>query len=110
MGIATNKPNTVVTSACEIPPAISLGSPVPYNVIIWKVTIIPVTVPNKPANGATTEIILTAPMPLSIEGLSAIIASASFNSNVSISFLKFSSPTFKTLPRGFLTSSVFDPD
>ena len=109
VGIATSKPKTVVTSACDIPPAISLGSPVPYRVIIWKVTIIPVTVPNKPANGATTEIILTAPIPLSIEGLSDIIASASFNSNVSISFLKFSSPTLSTLPSGFLTSRTFDP-
>ena len=89
--------------------AISLGSPVPYRVIIWKVTIIPVTVPNKPARGATTEIILTAPIPLSIDGLSAIIASASFSSNVSISFLKFSSPTLRTLPRGFLTSNVLEP-
>ena len=43
----------------------------PYKVIIWNVTIIPVTVPRRPANGATTEIILTAPIPLSIEGLSA---------------------------------------
>ena len=69
VGIATNKPNTVVTSACEIPPAISLGSPVPYKVIIWKVTIIPVTVQSKPAKGPTTEIILTAPITLSINGL-----------------------------------------
>ena len=63
VGIATNKPKTVVTRACEIPPAISFGSPVPYNVIIWKVTIIPVTVPNSPASGAITEIIFINPMP-----------------------------------------------
>ena len=81
----------------------------PYKVIIWNVTIIPVTVPRRPANGATTEIILTAPIPLSIEGLSAIIASASLSSSVSISLLKFSSPTFRTLPNGFLTSRTFDP-
>ena len=57
-GIAHINPNQVVTSASEIPLAIVFGSPVPNNVICWKVIIIPVTVPNSPANGATTETIL----------------------------------------------------
>ena len=47
------RPNIVVTKACEIPPAISFGSPVPKSVIDWKVSIIPTTVPNKPKSGAT---------------------------------------------------------
>ena len=76
--------------------------------IIWKVTIIPVTVPNKPANGATTDIILTAPIPLSIAGLSAIIASASFSSRVSISLSKLSFPTLSTLPRGLRESATLE--
>ena len=52
VGIATTRPRTVVTNACDIPPAMILGSPVPNKVICWKVTIIPVTVPNSPAKGA----------------------------------------------------------
>ena len=62
VGIATTRPSTVVTSACDIPPAMILGSPVPNKVICWKVTIIPVTVPNSPANGATTDMIFTTLM------------------------------------------------
>ncbi len=58
IGIATTRPSTVVTSAVEIPPAISFGSPVPNKVMAWKVLIIPVTVPSRPISGATTEIIL----------------------------------------------------
>ena len=42
IGMATVKPSTVVTSACEMPPAISFGSPVPNRVMAWKVTIMPV--------------------------------------------------------------------
>ena len=64
VGIATTKPKTVVTRACEIPPAIILGSPVPNKVICWNVTIIPVTVPSNPAKGATTDIIFTTGIPL----------------------------------------------
>ena len=52
-GTAAIRPNIVVTNACEIPPAINLGSPVPNKVIAWKVSIIPITVPNNPNNGAT---------------------------------------------------------
>ena len=52
-GTAAISPNIVVTSACEIPPAISLGSPVPNNVIDWNVSIIPTTVPSNPRRGAT---------------------------------------------------------
>ena len=33
--------------------SINLGSPVPNKVIAWKVSIIPITVPNKPNKGAT---------------------------------------------------------
>ena len=40
------------------------------------------------------------PIPESIAGLSAIIASANLSSKVSISLSKLSFPTFKTLPRG----------
>ena len=58
IGIATTNPNTVVTNAVEIPPAINLGSPVPNKVIAWKVLIMPETVPSSPINGATTEITL----------------------------------------------------
>ena len=57
-GMAVIKPSIVVTNASEIPFAIVLGSPVPNKVIAWKVFIIPVIVPNKPSNGATTEISL----------------------------------------------------
>ena len=47
-------------------------------------------------------------MPCSMAGLSAIIASASFNSNVSISLSKLSFPTFKTRPSGFAESAAAD--
>ena len=57
VGMATRKPRTVVTKAPEIPPAIALGSPAPKMVIAWKVTIMPVTVPSSPINGATAEMI-----------------------------------------------------
>ena len=63
VGIATTRPKTVVTRACDIPPAIIFGSPVPNNVICWKVIIIPVTVPNRPASGATTDTIFTKLIP-----------------------------------------------
>ena len=43
----------MVTRACEIPPAICFGSPVPNTVIAWNVSIIPITVPSNPSNGAT---------------------------------------------------------
>ena len=52
-GTAAIKPSIVVTNAWDIPPAMSLGSPVPNNVIAWKVSIIPITVPRRPNNGAT---------------------------------------------------------
>ena len=52
-GAATIKPNIVVTSACDIPPAICFGSPVPNTVIAWNVSIIPITVPRRPRSGAT---------------------------------------------------------
>ena len=42
--MATTRPSTVVTSAWEIPPAMSFGSPVPNRLIDWKVMIMPVTV------------------------------------------------------------------
>ncbi len=57
VGMATTRPSTVVTRAVEIPPAISFGSPAPYSVMAWNVTIIPVTVPSRPSSGATTEMI-----------------------------------------------------
>ena len=47
------KPSMVVTNACDIPPAINFGSPVPNRVSAWKVTIIPTTVPKSPSSGAT---------------------------------------------------------
>ena len=62
VGIATNRPNTVVTSACEIPPAICFGSPVPNSDNAWKVFIIPMIVPNRPNKGEITEINLTTQM------------------------------------------------
>ncbi len=54
-GIATKSPSIVVTSASEMPPAIIFGSPVPNRVIVWKIWIMPVTVPSRPISGATTD-------------------------------------------------------
>ena len=59
-GAATISPNIVVTNAWDIPPAISFGSPVPNKVIAWNVSIIPITVPSNPNNGATVAINLIA--------------------------------------------------
>ena len=80
--MAAVKPNTVVTNACEIPPAINFGSPVPNNVIAWKVTIMPVTVPRSPRRGATDYNNLIKLIPLSSEGNSFKIASSNFSSKV----------------------------
>ena len=99
-GIAVIKPSMVVTRASEIPFAMVLGSPVPNNVIAWKVFIIPVIVPNNPNSGATTEINLTSQIPVSIEDLSTKICSASFNSRVSTSDPLFCSATSKILDKG----------
>ena len=106
--MAVIKPSIVVTNASEIPFAIVLGSPVPNKVIAWKVLIIPVIVPNKPSNGATTEISLTNQIPVSIEDLSTKICSASFNSKVSTSDPLFCSATSKILERGLLPN--LEPD
>src|SRR6056297_639896 len=84
-GIATVRPSTVVTSAWEIPPAISFGSPVPNSVIAWKVAIMPVTVPSRPSNGATAAMTLMAPCQVSSFGTSRRMASSSFSSSVSVS-------------------------
>ncbi len=98
IGIATQSPSTVVTSACEIPPAISFGSPVPKSVIAWKVLIMPVTVPSSPISGATTEMILRNSRPRFSAGVSLKIASESFSSSVSVSADLFSSCTLSTRP------------
>ena len=100
IGIATTKPKTVVTKACEIPPAINLGSPVPNKVIAWKVLIMPVTVPSKPIKGATTEMILINVKRLDSLGTSRKIDSDNLSSNVSVSALGFCSFTNITRPNG----------
>ena len=45
-------PAIVGSVALETPPAIALASPPPLKAITWKTSIIPVTVPSKPNNGA----------------------------------------------------------
>src|SRR5690606_22130140 len=85
VGMATTRPSTVVTRACEIPDAITVGSPVPNSVIAWKVWIMPVTVPSRPSSGATTEITLMNRMPRCSLGTSFSIDSPSFSSRVSVS-------------------------
>ena len=92
----------MVTSACEIPPAISFGSPAPNNVIDWKVVIIPNTVPNRPANGATTETIFKNINQEVSFGVSFIIASDKRSSIASVSLLGLSLTAFNTRPNGFL--------
>ena len=69
----------------EMPPAISLGSPVPNNDMVSNTSIMPVTVPNRPSNGATTEMILIQLMPLLKRGISFEMASPKCSSNVSVS-------------------------
>ena len=46
-------PAIVGSVALETPPAIALASPPPLKAITWKTSIIPVTVPSKPNNGAS---------------------------------------------------------
>ena len=93
VGMATIKPNHVVTRATEIPLAIVLGSPVPNKVIIVKVSIIPIMVPNRPIKGATTETILRTQLRPSIVGLSFRICSAILSSKVSVSALNIDGAT-----------------
>src|SRR6056297_843995 len=104
-GIATVRPSTVVTRACEMPPAISFGSPVPNSVIAWNVTIMPVTVPSSPSSGATTEISFKNRMPRCSAGVSWRIASPSLSSSVSVSLRRCASPTLRILPSGLPLSS-----
>src|SRR6056297_2173175 len=89
-GIATVRPSTVVTRACQMPPAISFGSPVPNSVIAWKVAIMPVTVPSSPSSGATAAMILIDPCQFSSFGTSLRMASSSLSSSVSVSTSRLS--------------------
>ena len=91
---------TVVTKACEIPPAMSFGSPVPNNVIAWKVLIIPVTVPSSPSSGATTEMMRMKVRKRLSGGISFRIASSSFRSRVSGSAWGLFAWILRTRPSG----------
>ena len=58
MKVIANKPVIDITNpvivgsvALDIPPAISLGFPVPVKAITSKTSIIPVTVPSRPSSG-----------------------------------------------------------
>ena len=92
-------PNIVVTNACDIPPAISLGSPVPNKVIAWKVSIIPITVPNKPNRGATVAINLIAFTLISIVGVIDCIFSSKISSSESRDSFIFSLAVCKSDPK-----------
>ena len=83
-GIAVIKPNAVVTSACEIPLAINLGSPVPNKVIDWNVSIMPVTVPSKPNRGEITAKIFIVDKYFSNDGSSLVMASSNNFSRATI--------------------------
>ena len=53
VGIATISPRKVVTSAFEMPSARSDGvTAAPRFAIVWKASIMPLTVPNRPIMGA----------------------------------------------------------
>ena len=54
--------------------------------------------------------IFTTLIPLSIAGLSDIIASASLSSSVSMSLSRLSLPTFITLPNGLLVLGFLADD
>ena len=97
-GAATISPNIVVTRACEIPPAINLGSPVPNSVIAWNVSIIPITVPRSPNKGATVAINLIALTRISIPGVIDCIFSSSINSRESSDSLTFSLAVLSSNP------------
>ena len=81
-------------------PAMALGSPAPNSVIIWKVIIIPVTVPNRPNSGATMAIIFNRLRPDSMAGRSLRTASCSFSSSDSGSSPGFAFATASTRPNG----------
>ena len=89
-GAATISPNIVVTNAWDIPPAISFGSPVPNKVIAWNVSIIPITVPSNPNNGATVAINLIALTLISIVGVIDCIFSSRISSRESKDSFTFS--------------------
>ncbi|MNY45258.1 hypothetical protein D3C86_1803470 [compost metagenome] len=74
----------MVTRASEMPPAISLGSPVPNRVMAWKVAIIPTTVPSRPSSGATEAISLMRLMPFSNLGTLRRMISSSLDSRSSM--------------------------
>ncbi len=89
-----------------MPPAMSLGSPVPKRVIAWKVLIMPVTVPSSPIRGATTAMIFKKSSPRLSFGASLMIASPILSSRVSRSVSWYFSATLRTLPSELLSSAL----
>ena len=69
VGMATIRPNSVVTSAIDMPSDNNFGSPVPNSVIMSKVSIIPVTVPSSPSNGAIEAITRMAEVQILVKSL-----------------------------------------
>ena len=105
--MATQRPSTVVIKAVEMPLAIVFGSPAPNSVMAWNVSIMPITVPSSPINGATTEITWMMLMLRVNAGISERIASPSLSDSVSVSTSRLSWYTLITRPRGL--SSLGSP-
>src|SRR5690554_5793185 len=99
-GIATPRPNMVVTSASEIPEESMHGSPVPWKVISSKVWIIPVTVPRSPKSGAIEARTARVERKRSCAGISAKIASCKTFSSSARGWLTKGSPALNTRAGG----------
>ena len=65
-GMATSRPNAVVTSASEIPPATAPIPEVFCVAIAWKAFRIPTTVPNRPIKGAVDPMVASPPRALQL--------------------------------------------
>ena len=89
IGIATDRPSAVVTSAWLMPPAIMRGSPVPNRVMSWKVWIMPTTVPSRPSRGAMAASTRSRLRPQFRRGSSSLTASLRRSSSASGSSSRF---------------------